>query len=140
MSYTFFIYLLIAQDISKSIKKITTFLGINVSDGEINKIAWKTSFSEMKNNATKENRDPDHTICALTSDRNLVFRKGKSGRGVALSLWLIFGSSSILPFLISHFTIVHPISCPMNYTLSSFSECLSNKILELNSFQTLRFP
>ncbi|XP_070126142.1 sulfotransferase 1B1-like isoform X2 [Equus przewalskii] len=67
------------KDISKSIKKITTFLGINVSDGEINKIAWKTSFSEMKNNATKENRDPDHTICALTSDRNLVFRKGVVG-------------------------------------------------------------
>ncbi|XP_004405560.1 PREDICTED: sulfotransferase 6B1-like [Odobenus rosmarus divergens] len=64
------------RDLFKSIKKIVTFLGINVSDSEINKIARKTSFSEMKNNAAKENCDPNHTICALTSNRNLVFRKG----------------------------------------------------------------
>ncbi|CAK7299140.1 Sulfotransferase 6B1 [Vulpes lagopus] len=67
------------KDPSKSIKKITTFLGINVNDSEINKIAQKTSFSEMKNNAAKENCDPNHTICALTSNRNLVFRKGAVG-------------------------------------------------------------
>ncbi|KAF3816271.1 hypothetical protein GH733_014444 [Mirounga leonina] len=67
------------KDLSKSIKKIVTFLGINVSDSEINKIARKTSFSEMKNNAAKENCDPNHTICALTSNRNLVFRKGAVG-------------------------------------------------------------
>ncbi|KAF5912558.1 hypothetical protein HPG69_004230 [Diceros bicornis minor] len=67
------------KDPSENIKKITTFLGINVSEGEINKIAWKTSFSEMKNNAAKENCDPDHTVCALTSNRNLVFRKGAVG-------------------------------------------------------------
>lgn len=75
--YTY-IYLLFAQDPSKNIKKITTFLGLNVSDSEINKIAWKTSFSEMKNNTAEENCDPNHTICALTSNRKLVFRKGKS--------------------------------------------------------------
>lgn len=80
-----------AQDLSKSIKKITTFLDINVSDSEINKIAQKTSFSEMKNNAAKENCDPNHTICALTSNRNLVFRKGKSERDVVL--WL-----EVVPF------------------------------------------
>lgn len=68
---------LITQDFAKSLKKITTFLDINVNDNEINKIASKTSFSEMKNNAVKENFDPNHTICALTADRNLVFRKGK---------------------------------------------------------------
>ncbi|MBZ3869802.1 ATP-binding cassette sub-family C member 9 [Sciurus carolinensis] len=63
------------KDFSKSLKKITTFLGIHVNDSEINKIAWKTSFSEMKNNTVKENHDPNHTICALTSERSLVFRK-----------------------------------------------------------------
>ncbi|TKC33585.1 hypothetical protein EI555_004697 [Monodon monoceros] len=66
------------KDPSKTIKKITAFLGLSMSDGEINQIAWKTSFTEMKNNTTKENCDPNHTICALTSNRNLVFRKGKS--------------------------------------------------------------
>lgn len=72
------IYLLFAQDPSKTIKKITAFLGLSMSDGEINQIAWKTSFTEMKNNTAKENCDPNHTICALTSNRNLVLRKGKS--------------------------------------------------------------
>ncbi|XP_007084115.1 sulfotransferase 6B1-like [Panthera pardus] len=67
------------KDLSKSIKKIINFLGINVSDSEINKITRKTSFSEMKNNAAKENCDPNHTICALTTNRNLVFRKGAVG-------------------------------------------------------------
>ncbi|XP_023370454.1 sulfotransferase 6B1-like [Otolemur garnettii] len=67
------------KDLSKSIRKMTTFLDINVSDSEINKIAWKTSFNEMKNNAAKENHDANHTICALTSNRNLVFRKGAVG-------------------------------------------------------------
>ncbi|XP_007944988.1 sulfotransferase 6B1-like [Orycteropus afer afer] len=67
------------KDLSKSIKKITAFLGIYVSESEINKIAWKTSFSEMKNNAAREDSDQKHTICALTSNRNLVFRKGAVG-------------------------------------------------------------
>uniref|UniRef100_A0A8C9PEI8 Sulfotransferase n=1 Tax=Spermophilus dauricus TaxID=99837 RepID=A0A8C9PEI8_SPEDA len=61
------------------LKKITTFLGMHVNDSEINNIAWKTSFSEMKNNTVKESHDPNHTICALTSERNLVFRKGVVG-------------------------------------------------------------
>lgn len=91
-------YLLVAQDLSKSIKKITTFLGINVSESEINHIAWKSSFKEMKNYAAKENCDPNKTICALTSNKNLVFRKGKSGREVVLCLGLLPGSSSSSPF------------------------------------------
>ncbi|VTJ88105.1 Hypothetical predicted protein, partial [Marmota monax] len=66
-------------DFFKSLKKITTFLGMHVNDSEINNIAWKTSFSEMKNNTVKESHDPNHTICALTSERNLVFRKGVVG-------------------------------------------------------------
>lgn len=80
--------MLIAQDLSKGIKKITTFLGINLHDNEINQIAWKTSFREMKNNAAEENCDPNKTICALTTNRNLVFRKGKS-EGDVLCLGLI---------------------------------------------------
>ncbi|XP_027790039.1 sulfotransferase 6B1-like [Marmota flaviventris] len=67
------------KDFFKSLKKITTFLGMHVNDSEINNIAWKTSFSEMKNNTVKESHDPNHTICALTSERNLVFRKGVVG-------------------------------------------------------------
>ncbi|XP_015353765.1 sulfotransferase 6B1-like [Marmota marmota marmota] len=67
------------KDFFKSLKKITTFLGTHVNDSEINNIAWKTSFSEMKNNTVKESHDPNHTICALTSERNLVFRKGVVG-------------------------------------------------------------
>jgi hypothetical protein len=68
--------LVFAQDFVKSLKKITAFLGIDVNDSEMAKIARSTSFSEMKSNAAKENCDPNHVICALTSDRNLVFRKG----------------------------------------------------------------
>lgn len=79
-----------------------------MSDDEIDKIAWKTSFSEMKNNAAKENSDSNHTICALTCNRNLVFRKGKSERDVVLCLELIFGSNFILSLLTSHFTICAP--------------------------------
>ncbi|XP_004634712.1 sulfotransferase 6B1 [Octodon degus] len=67
------------KDFSKSFKKIATFLGIHVNDSEVNEIAWKTSFSEMKSHSVKENDDVSHTICALTSDRNLVFRKGVVG-------------------------------------------------------------
>ncbi|XP_045021448.1 sulfotransferase 6B1-like [Bubalus bubalis] len=67
------------KDPSKNIKKIATFLSLNMTDSEINQIVWKTSFTEMKNNTAKENCDPNHTICALTSNRNLVFRKGAVG-------------------------------------------------------------
>ncbi|KAM5262771.1 sulfotransferase 6B1-like [Ctenodactylus gundi] len=67
------------KDFYESLKKITTFLGVNMNDSEMSMIALQTSFSEMKHNAVKENWDPNHTICALTSDRNLVFRKGVVG-------------------------------------------------------------
>lgn len=89
--------MLFDQDPSKSIKKIT-FLGINVSEREINQIAWKSSFREMKNDAAKENCGTNETICALTLNRSLVFRKGKSEKGMVPCLGLIFGSSSVLPF------------------------------------------
>nr|XP_048288553.1 sulfotransferase 1B1-like [Myodes glareolus] len=75
----FLFYEEMKKDFVKSLNKITAFLDIDVNDSDISKIARNTSFSEMKNNAVKENCDPNHTICALTSDRNLVFRKGVVG-------------------------------------------------------------
>ncbi|EGW00563.1 Sulfotransferase 1C2 [Cricetulus griseus] len=75
----FLFYEEMKEDLVKTIKKMTAFLGISVDDTEMSKIAQNTSFSEMKSNAVKENCDPNHTVCALTSDRNLVFRKGVVG-------------------------------------------------------------
>ncbi|XP_034368525.1 sulfotransferase 6B1-like [Arvicanthis niloticus] len=76
----FLFYEEMKKDFVKSLKKITAFLGIDVNDSEMGEIARSTSFSEMKSNAAaKENCDPNHVICALTSDRNLVFRKGVVG-------------------------------------------------------------
>ena len=43
----------------------------------------------------------------------------------------LFGSSYILPFLMSHFTFVHPIPCTADCALLSLSEGLLSEILEL---------
>ncbi|XP_040823602.1 sulfotransferase family cytosolic 1B member 1-like [Ochotona curzoniae] len=67
------------KDLSENIKKITTFLDTNLSDSDISKIVEKVSFNKMKTNAVKEKCDTSHTICALTSNRSLVFRKGVVG-------------------------------------------------------------
>ncbi|KAL1775765.1 sulfotransferase 6B1-like [Sigmodon hispidus] len=75
----FLFYEEMKKDFVKSLKKITAFLDISVNDSEMDKIAQNTTFSEMKTNAVKENCDPNHTICALTSDKKLVFRKGVVG-------------------------------------------------------------
>lgn len=75
----FLFYEEMKKDFVKSLKKISAFLGISVTDSEMSKIARHTSFSEMKSNAAKENCDPNHVICALTPNRNLVFRKGVVG-------------------------------------------------------------
>ena len=107
MSNTFF-NLLIVHDPSKSMKKITPFLGINVTEREINQIAWKPSFREMKTDAAKDNCGPNKTICALPWNRSLALRKGKSEKGAVPCLGLIFGSSSILLFN-PCFPQVHPI-------------------------------
>ncbi|KAM6216302.1 LOW QUALITY PROTEIN: sulfotransferase 6B1-like [Rhynchocyon petersi] len=69
------VYAEMKKDLFKAIKEITTFLGVQVSDSEISKIAGKTSFAERKNNAARENHGLNHTICALISNGNLVFRK-----------------------------------------------------------------
>ncbi|NWH85252.1 ST6B1 Sulfotransferase, partial [Aegithalos caudatus] len=67
------------KDLPKVVKEITLFLSLNVSDNDIQDICNKSSFSEMKNDTEKENSDPSHTVCALTSNRKLIFRKGAVG-------------------------------------------------------------
>uniref|UniRef100_A0A8C3BUP5 Sulfotransferase n=1 Tax=Cairina moschata TaxID=8855 RepID=A0A8C3BUP5_CAIMO len=65
------------KDLPKIVKEISVFLEIDISDDDIQDICKKSSFSEMKNDTEKENSDPSHTVCALTSNRKLIFRKGK---------------------------------------------------------------
>nr|XP_014339992.1 PREDICTED: sulfotransferase 1C2-like [Latimeria chalumnae] len=67
------------KDLPKSIRQISKFLGKNVSDTEINGISKKLCFTEMKEKAEKENTDANHTVCVLTSNRKLIFRKGTVG-------------------------------------------------------------
>uniref|UniRef100_A0A8D0HSX9 Sulfotransferase n=1 Tax=Sphenodon punctatus TaxID=8508 RepID=A0A8D0HSX9_SPHPU len=67
------------KDLPKVVKKMCLFLGVNIGDGEVKEVCKKSSFSEMKNNTEKENRDPSHTVCTLTSNRKLIFRKGAVG-------------------------------------------------------------
>ncbi|XP_066446853.1 sulfotransferase 1C2-like isoform X2 [Eleutherodactylus coqui] len=67
------------KDPFQSVRRICTYLGINLHENEIHEICKKTSFSEMKNSVEKENSDPNQTVCALTSSKKLVFRKGTVG-------------------------------------------------------------
>ncbi|NXL88294.1 ST6B1 Sulfotransferase, partial [Alectura lathami] len=67
------------KNLPKIVKQISTFLGIDISDADIQDICLKSSFSEMKSDTEKENSDPNHTVCALTSNRKLIFRKGTVG-------------------------------------------------------------
>ncbi|XP_041100262.1 sulfotransferase 6B1-like, partial [Polyodon spathula] len=66
------------QDLPKHVKEISTFLGINVTEDQVKDISKKSSFSEMKDKAEKEKVNPNHTVCVLTSNKKLIFRKGKS--------------------------------------------------------------
>ncbi|MEE6477411.1 hypothetical protein FKM82_011506 [Ascaphus truei] len=77
----FLYYEAMQKDLHKSIRKISTFLGINVNDDEISEICKRTSFSEMKIKVEKEKSDPGPTVCALTSNKKLIFRKGKRTAG-----------------------------------------------------------
>ncbi|KAM4747325.1 sulfotransferase 6B1-like [Rhinophrynus dorsalis] len=79
MPTLFLYYEAMKKDLPKSIRKISSFLGINISDNDISDICKKTSFSEMKTNVEKENNDPNHTVCALTTNKKLIFRKGTVG-------------------------------------------------------------
>ncbi|NXL38890.1 ST6B1 Sulfotransferase, partial [Glaucidium brasilianum] len=65
------------KDLPKIVKEISLFLGLNVSDNDIQDICRQSSFSEMKSDTEKN--DPSHTVCALTSNRKLIFRKGAVG-------------------------------------------------------------
>ncbi|NXD62756.1 ST6B1 Sulfotransferase, partial [Eolophus roseicapillus] len=67
------------NDLPKVVKDMSLFLGLNISDDDIQDICKKSSFSEMKSDTEKENSNPSHTVCALTSNRNLIFRKGTVG-------------------------------------------------------------
>ncbi|XP_061494369.1 sulfotransferase 6B1-like [Rhineura floridana] len=67
------------RDLPKVVKKVSFFLGLNTSESGIGEICKKSSFSEMKSNTEKENSDPNRTVCALTSNRKLIFRKGAVG-------------------------------------------------------------
>ncbi|XP_066489900.1 sulfotransferase 6B1-like [Tiliqua scincoides] len=67
------------KDLSRVVKKISTFLGVSVNESIIHEICKKSSFSEMKSTMEKENHDPSHTVCALTSNRKLILRKGAVG-------------------------------------------------------------
>uniref|UniRef100_UPI00398EC1C7 sulfotransferase 6B1-like n=1 Tax=Pristiophorus japonicus TaxID=55135 RepID=UPI00398EC1C7 len=67
------------KDLLKSIEQICNFLGISVTDQQMREISRRSSFKEMKEEAQRENPAPDHTVCVLTSNRQLVFRKGTVG-------------------------------------------------------------
>ncbi|NXJ81534.1 ST6B1 Sulfotransferase, partial [Trogon melanurus] len=67
------------KDLPKIVKEITLFLGLDVDENDIQDICKKSSFSEMKSDTENVNSDPSHTVCALTSDRKLIFRKGTVG-------------------------------------------------------------
>ncbi|KAG8438544.1 hypothetical protein GDO86_004926 [Hymenochirus boettgeri] len=79
MSIFILYYEAMKKDLPKSVRKISSFLGINVNDNEISEICKKTSFTEMKTNVEKENSDPNNTVCALTTNKRLIFRKGTVG-------------------------------------------------------------
>ncbi|XP_063165357.1 sulfotransferase 6B1-like [Candoia aspera] len=67
------------KDLPKVVKKLSAFLGLSPSESKIYEICKKASFNEMKTNTEKENSDQNHTVCVLTSNRKLIFRKGTVG-------------------------------------------------------------
>nr|XP_020670882.1 sulfotransferase 6B1-like [Pogona vitticeps] len=67
------------KDLPTVVRKVSAFLGVNISEGKINEICEKSSFTKMKINTARESHDPSWTVCVLTSVRKLVFRKGAVG-------------------------------------------------------------
>ncbi|KAG9337304.1 hypothetical protein AGOR_G00251690 [Albula goreensis] len=69
------------KDLPKCVREISEFLGVRVTEDQVRDVAKKSSFSEMKERVEREKARPDnnHTVCALTSDRKLIFRKGAVG-------------------------------------------------------------
>uniref|UniRef100_A0A4W3K624 Sulfotransferase n=1 Tax=Callorhinchus milii TaxID=7868 RepID=A0A4W3K624_CALMI len=66
------------KDPTESVEQISTFLGVNLTSEQIDDITRKSSFNEMKEQAQKEKVDANNTVCALTSNKRLIFRKGSS--------------------------------------------------------------
>ncbi|KAM8974853.1 sulfotransferase 6B1-like [Pelodytes ibericus] len=79
MPMLFLYYEAMKKDVFKAIRKISSFLSVNISDDEISDICKKTSFSEMRSSVENENNESSNTVCALTSNRKLIFRKGTVG-------------------------------------------------------------
>ncbi|XP_063786708.1 sulfotransferase 1C2-like [Pseudophryne corroboree] len=79
MGTLFLYYESMKEDPFKAVRKLSNYLGININDNEIHDICKKTSFAEMKTNVEKENNDLKHTVCSLTSNKKLIFRKGTVG-------------------------------------------------------------
>lgn len=52
-------------------------------------ISKKSSFREMKARVEKEKKhsDANHTVCALTSDRKLIFRKGEGSSSSSITYY-----------------------------------------------------
>nr|XP_006633806.1 PREDICTED: sulfotransferase 6B1-like isoform X1 [Lepisosteus oculatus] len=75
----FLYYESMKKDLPKHVKEISSFLNISVSEDQIREISKKCSFHEMKEQAEREKVNTNHTVCALTSDRKLIFRKGVVG-------------------------------------------------------------
>ncbi|XP_035257278.1 sulfotransferase 6B1-like [Anguilla rostrata] len=81
---TLFVYYeSLKKDLPKYVQEISSFLGLRVSEEQAREIAKRSSFREMKERVEreKEREKPEatHTVCALTSDRKLIFRKGAVG-------------------------------------------------------------
>ncbi|MBN3296821.1 ST6B1 Sulfotransferase, partial [Amia calva] len=75
----FLYYESMKKDLPTYVKEISSFLNISVTEDQIKDISKKSSFSEMKEKAEKEKVNSNHTVCALTADRKLIFRKGAVG-------------------------------------------------------------
>ncbi|KAJ8355388.1 hypothetical protein AAFF_G00172180 [Aldrovandia affinis] len=79
---TLFVYYeSLKKDLPKCVQEISEFLGVRVTEDQVREISKKSSFREMKARVEKEKErsDANHTVCALTSDRKLIFRKGAVG-------------------------------------------------------------
>ncbi|XP_061085892.1 sulfotransferase 6B1-like [Conger conger] len=81
---TLFVYYeSLKKDLPKYVQEISSFLGLSVTEEQAREVAKRSSFREMKERVEREKQrerpDPTNTVCALTSDRKLIFRKGAVG-------------------------------------------------------------
>ncbi|KAJ8245629.1 hypothetical protein GJAV_G00272790 [Gymnothorax javanicus] len=83
---TLFVYYeSLKKDLPKYVQEISSFLRMRVTEEQAREIARRSSFREMKERVEREREreagrpDTTHTVCALTSNRKLIFRKGAVG-------------------------------------------------------------